>query len=79
MEATNNQLNSKELEFSIFCIENVAAKLGMNPKDVYNIMTQQTNVLYGYIVPSYDALHTQGKEYIVDDVIYAMKEMGAKL
>ena len=79
METTNNQLNSKELEFAIFCIENVAAKLGMNAKDVYNIMTQQTNVLYGYIVPSYDALHTQGKEYIVDDVIYVMKEMGAKL
>lgn len=79
METTNNQLTSKELELAIFCIENVAAKLGMNVKDVYNIMTQQTNVLYGYIVPSCDALHTQGKEYIVDDVIYVMKEMGAKL
>ena len=27
--------NSNELEFAVFCIENVAAKLGMNAPRVY--------------------------------------------
>lgn len=30
--------NSSELEFAIFCIENVAAKLGVNAERVYQLI-----------------------------------------
>ncbi|MDK7192681.1 DUF3791 domain-containing protein [Bifidobacterium sp. UMB1197] len=29
-----------------------------------------------YIVPSYDVLHTQGKEYITNDIVSFMREKG---
>ena len=71
--------NSNELEFVIFCIENVAAKLGINPERVYQAFTEKSNILNGYIVPEYEVLHTQSREYIVDDLLDVMKERGVEV
>ena len=71
--------NSNELEFAVFCIENVAAKLGMNASRVYQAFTQKDDILNGYIVPEYKVLHTQSREYIVDDLLDVMKERGVEV
>ena len=68
--------NSSELEFAVFCIENVAAKLGVDAERVY---TEQSDILNGYIVPEYEVLHTQSREYIVDDLLDLMKERGVEV
>ena len=68
--------NSRELEFAVFCIENVAAKLGVDAERVFQLFTEQSDMLHGYIVPEYEVLHTQSREYIVDDLLDVMKEMG---
>ena len=68
--------NAKELEFCVFCIENIATRLGINPKEVYTMIADQSDILNDYIVPEYEMLHTQGKDYIVDDIIEVMKERG---
>ena len=68
--------NAKELEFCVFCIENIATRLGINPKEVYTMIAEQSDILNDYIVPEYEMLHTQGKDYIVDDIIEVMKERG---
>ena len=39
--------NSNELEFAVFCIENVAAKLGVNAERIYQIFTEESNILKG--------------------------------
>lgn len=67
---------SRELEFAIFCIENIAAKLGVSAEKVYDALTKKSDILNDYIIPEYEVLHTQGKEYIVDDIIEVMKERG---
>lgn len=67
---------SRELEFAIFCIENIAAKLGVRAEKVYDALTEKSDILNDYIIPEYEILHTQGKEYIVDDIIEVMKERG---
>lgn len=66
--------NSRELEFAVFCIENVAAKLGVDAERVYQAFTEKSDILNGYIVPEYEVLHTQSKEYIVDDLLDVMRE-----
>lgn len=71
--------NSRELEFAIFCIENVAAKLGVNAECVYQAFTGKSDILNGYIVPEYEILHTQSKEYIVDDLLDVMRERGVEI
>jgi len=67
---------SKELEFAIFCIENVASFLNQDPQEVYKLLTKDSNILNSYIVPEYEMLHTQSKEYIVNDIVEFMKESG---
>lgn len=67
---------SRELEFAIFCIENIAAKRGVSAEKVYDALTEKSDILNDYIIPEYEILHTQGKEYIVDDIIEVMKERG---
>ena len=69
---------SSELEFAIFCIENVAAKLGGNAERVYQAFTEKCDILNGYIVPEYEVLHTQSREYIVNDLLEVMKERGVE-
>ena len=71
--------NSSELEFAVFCIENVAAKLGVNAERVYQAFTEKSNILNGYIVPEYEVLHTQSREYIVNDLLDVMKERGVEV
>lgn len=71
--------NASELEFAVFCIENVAAKLGVNAEYVYQAFTEKSDILNRYIVPEYEVLHTQSREYIVDDILDVMKERGVKV
>lgn len=71
--------NSNELEFAVFCIENVAAKLGVNAECVYQAFTEKSDILNGYIVLEYEVLHTQGREYIVADILDVMEEMSVKV
>lgn len=70
---------SRELEFAIFCIENVASRLHVDAQKVYVALSEQTNILNDYIIPEYEVLHTQSKDYIVDDIIDVMHERGVKL
>ena len=60
----------------MFCIENVAAALGKPSGDVYRALSGDGGILRQYIVPSYDVLHTQGREYIVNDIREVMAERG---
>ena len=70
---------SRELEFAIFCIENIASRLHVDAQNVYVALSEQTNILNDYIIPEYEVLHTQSKDYIVDDIIDVMHERGVKL
>ena len=79
MMADEKIKNSNELEFAVFCIENVAAKLGVDAERVYQSFTEKSDILNGYIVPEYEVLHTQSREYIVDDLLDVMKERGVEV
>ena len=69
-------METKELEFSVFCIESIAEYLGLKGDEAYKLLTEKSDILDTYIIPCYDALHTQGKEYIVNDIIEYMREKG---
>lgn len=79
MKMDKMMCRSRELEFAIFCIENVASRLHVDAQNVYVALSEQTNILNDYIIPEYEVLHTQSKDYIVDDIIDVMHERGVKL
>ena len=55
MDGTIN--NSNELEFAVFCVENVAAKLGIGAEKVYKAFTDKSNILKDYIIPAVSYTH----------------------
>lgn len=68
-------MDYKSLKFTIFCVNNVAAYLNKNAKEVYHLM-QDADIINGYIVPCYEVLHTFSKEYIVEDLVSFMRKKG---
>lgn len=66
-------MSDKQIEYSVFCIENVAKKLGKNGTEIFQILNN-SGLLHSYIIPSYEALHTQSKQYIVDEIVSVLKE-----
>ena len=68
-------MSDKQLEYAVFCIENVASELGKTGTEIYNFL-KKTGLLESYLVPSYEALHTQSKQYIVNEIISVVHERG---
>ena len=66
--------NEKELEFVVFCIESIAARMEVNAKRVYIALSVKSDILETYIIPEYEILHTQSKDYIVEDIMEVMRE-----
>ena len=62
--------------FAVFCIESLAEELGMTGDKIYKILTESSDILDAYIIPYYDALHTQGKSYIVHELKELMQKQG---
>ena len=62
--------------FAVFCIESLADELQTTGDKVYKILTEDSDILDNYIIPNYTVLHTQGKDYIVADLIDCMKKKG---
>lgn len=69
-------MNEKILEFTIFCIDGLAEYLDKDEKEVYKILKNDTDILDNYIVACYEALHSQSKKYIVEDLVNVLKERG---
>ena len=72
----NFAMNADELNFAVFCIENIAERLKLSGGEVYKLLTEDSDIFDSYLMPNYDALHTQDKEYIVNDVVEYMREEG---
>ena len=68
-----------ELNFVVFCIENYADAKGLDAKKVYNTFRNESDIINNYIIKHYDVLHTQGKNYIVDDLDKYLNLRGIKV
>lgn len=68
-------MDRKTLEFVTYCISKLSQALGLSQREVYRRL-DDSGILYGYIVPSYDVLHTFGSRYLVDDLTEYMREKG---
>ena len=68
----------KELNFSIFMLYSLADKWKMSMAKVYKILNS-TGILDNYIIKCYDILHTQGKEYLVEDITDYVREKGVSI
>jgi hypothetical protein len=70
------EMTPEQSFFTVFCIEALADELEMTGDRVYELLTKKSDILDSYIIPNYDALHTQGKDYIVRELIELMQKRG---
>ena len=68
-------MDKKTLEFVTYCISKLASSLKLTQRDVYRRLVT-SGILYDYIVPSYDVLHTFGSHYLMEDLTGYMREKG---
>lgn len=68
-------MDKKSLEFVTFCISRLSLILKMPQQEVYRRL-KDSGILYDYIIPSYDVLHTFSSRYLMEDLTDYMKEKG---
>ena len=68
-------MDRKVLEFVTYCISSLSLHLNLTQKEIYRKL-KDSGILYGYIVPSYDELHTFGSRYLIEDLTEYMKKKG---
>ena len=68
-------MDTNTLEFVTYCIGKLAQVMKMSQREVYRRLIQ-SGILYDYIVPSYDVLHTFSSRYLVEDLTEYMREKG---
>lgn len=68
-------MDRKVLEFVTFCISSLSLHLNLTQKEIYRKL-KNSGILYGYIVPSYDVLHTFGSRYLIEELTEYMKKKG---
>ncbi|MBQ8601103.1 MAG: DUF3791 domain-containing protein [Bacteroides sp.] len=68
-------MDKKTLEFVTFCIGKLSALLNLPQQEIYKRL-KRSGILYDYIVPSYDVLHTFSSRYLMEDLTEYMREKG---
>jgi len=68
-------MDKTTLEFVTWLISKLADWLNLSQGDVYRRL-RKSGILYDYIVPSYDVLHTFGSRYLMEDITDFMKKKG---
>lgn len=68
-------MNQESFSFVMYVIHACAHKWNMFPSEVFQRL-QKVGCIDRYLVPYYDILHTQGINYIVDDIKQYLKIRG---
>ena len=68
-------MDKKTLEFVTFCISKLSILLKLPQEEIYSRL-EKSGILYDYIIPSYDVLHTFSERYLMLDLMVYMNEKG---
>lgn len=68
-------MDKKTLEFVTWLISKLSDLLKMPQREVFRRL-YTSGILYDYIVPSYDVLHTFGSRYLMEDITDFMRKEG---
>lgn len=70
-------LEEIKLAFAASCVEGAARKLGIPYIEVYERM-KKVELIDNYILKHYDTLHTESREYLIEDVIECLNNWEKK-
>lgn len=61
-------LEEIKLAFAASCVEGTARKLGVSYIEIYDRM-KKVDLINKFILSHYDTLHTESREYLIEDII----------
>lgn len=67
-------MDKKINDFVIFCLESYKSNYNLSGNYAYNIFEKYD--LFNYLKEGYDVLHTQGQDYIINDIEIYLKNRG---
>lgn len=70
-------LEEIKLAFAASCVEGAARKLGVPYIEVYERM-KKVELIDNYILKHYDTLHTESREYLIEDIIECLNNWEKK-
>ncbi len=76
-EAIKDLQSRQQMSFVVFLVHILSKAWHKLPSSVYAIL-KESGVLSGYIIPSYDVLHTLGARYLIDDITECVHDWGYK-
>lgn len=65
-------IDKKVLLFQMFCMENYKAKKGLSPNETLELFSKYH--VYEFLKNTYEMLHTQDSEYIIDSISTYIKK-----
>ncbi|MCM1140620.1 MAG: DUF3791 domain-containing protein [Muribaculum sp.] len=68
-------MDNKTLKFVTWLISKLSEFLKMPQSEVFRRL-YKSGILYNYIVPSFDVLHTFGSRYLMEDIADFMRKEG---
>ena len=71
-------MNQDSFAYVVYMIHACADRWRKLPSDVYRTL-KKSGCIDQYLVPNYEILHTQGTEYVVDDIREYLNIRGVKI
>ena len=71
-------MNQDSFAYVVYMIHACADRWRKLPSDVYRLL-KKSGCIDQYLVPNYEILHTQGTEYVVDDIREYLDIRGVKI
>lgn len=66
----------KNIHLAIMAIEGGAQRMRISGRDMYSRLHKQ-GLIHNYLIPCYEELHTQSKEWLIDTTVEALKNWEA--
>lgn len=71
-------MNEESFSFVVYMLHACANKWGKRPSEVYSLLSSG-DCINSLLVKHYDILHTQGTDFIVQDITDYLKNRGIRI
>lgn len=73
----DGDMDSKELQFVVFCVESYARRNNLSGLQTYSLFKAKN--LISFLKNNFEVLHTQGEDYIMDEIRLYLKRRNKTL
>ena len=73
---TLSTFDGRRIHFAVIAIESAARKLGGSSREMHDRLKAQ-NLIHNRLIGRYELLHTQGREWVAEDIVETLQNWEA--